>query len=223
MISSKQPGNQLCASTNLFVLECTQEYLQSLVARQVPNSLLEHAWQEFYGIYSDLIRRFVIARGLPESDVDDCVQEVWSAVATKLVDFQHPQNRPGLRAWLYALVRSKAIDVWRRKARHPSESPGQAIELEQVPGSSEQDAVDSYERDWQAVTLAAMLSELERQLPEVNYRLLQMRVIEGRKVAEVAAKLNLTPEVVRYRQHRILRKLRARLALYTGKPFGENA
>jgi hypothetical protein len=39
-------------------------------------------------------------------------------------------------------------------------------------------------------------------------------------VADVAAELQLSPEQVWYRQYRLLKKLKARMAMFTGEPLG---
>ncbi len=105
--------------TYLPLLQDARAYLKLLLEDKVPNSLSVVAWENFYRVYDNLIRRFVVAQGVPHSDADDCVQEVWSEVAARLNGFDRPVDRPGLRAWLYALVRSKATDVFRRKSRRP--------------------------------------------------------------------------------------------------------
>src|SRR5687767_10963768 len=96
--------------TSLSLLRAAQVYLKT------PEQPASRAWDSFYELYDELIRRFVIAQGVPRCDVDDCVQEVWREVAVRLAAFDRPVDRPGLRAWLYALVRSKATNVFRKKA-----------------------------------------------------------------------------------------------------------
>ena len=68
--------------------------------------------------------------------------------------------------------------------------------------------------------LQTLLAELCSEVSDLNFRLLKMRFVEDRAVPEVAAALNLTPEQVRVRQHRLLKKLRAMQAVYTGEQFG---
>ena len=46
----------------------------------------------------------------------------------------------------------------------------------------------------------------------VSHAVLQMRVLEGRGVDEVATALGLTPEQVWYRQHRLMGRLRELLS-----------
>jgi RNA polymerase sigma factor (sigma-70 family) len=191
-------SNSSADYTDIGLLRNTQSYLQLCLRRQVPDSVLTEAWQEFYGLYSNLIRRFVIALGMRNVDIDDCIQEVWTEVTRRLSDFQHPEHRPGLRAWLYTIVRSKVMDLFRHKARHPAQSLSDSIEAGNEPRDNEPDSAALYERHWESARIKALLAELRTQVSELNYRVLHMRF--------------LTPEKVRYRHHRMLRKLRAQLA-----------
>src|SRR5262245_18058471 len=91
--------------TKLSLLGKTQDYLKATMSAQIPDTILSAAWDEFYRIYNELIRRYVRARSVPDAEVEDCVQEVWVAVARHLIYFRRPKDRPGLRAWLFTLVR----------------------------------------------------------------------------------------------------------------------
>ena len=118
------PSNRMAQSTDMFLLNASQAYLQALCKRKAPDSFLAEAWNEFYRVYSDLIRRFAIKQGLRSADLDDCVQDVWSTVASNLAHFEYRENRSGLRAWLYTLVRSKAVDLLRQKKTPVCQEPG---------------------------------------------------------------------------------------------------
>jgi RNA polymerase sigma factor (sigma-70 family) len=206
--------------TDLFLLGRVQDYLGVLLQQKQPDSLLARCWDEFYGIYDALIRRFVLARGLRGADVDDCLQSVWLDVAQRLIDFEHPGDRPGLRAWLYTLVRSRANDFFRSRSRGQTESLDQALTTGREPASVDASSDAEEERHWERALLETLLEDLRREVSAENIRLLEMRLQEGRNPAEVAAALNMTPQQVWYRQHRLLAKLRARRALYTGDVFG---
>jgi len=207
-------------ATRLSLLRDTQAYLQAMLERRAPDTLLTQAWQEFYRVYSDVIKRFVMSHGIRGADVDDCVQEVWSAVSLKLAEFVHPGNKPGLRSWLYAVVRSKTTDVIRRNIRRSTHNLDVFIEKGAEPASDEPDPASVIEDRWNATMLRTAMEELKRQVPEVNYRVLEMRVFQERSEAETAAALDLTAEQVRYRKHRTQRKLQSLLAVYTGRQFG---
>lgn len=206
--------------TNLELLKNAKAYLKSLLVSGAPNSILDVAWEGFYEMYDDLIRRFVVAQGVPRSDVDDCVQEVWSEVATRLMEFDRPADRPGLRAWLYALVRSKATNAFRRSARRPTESLDEQMAVGNEPLDRQPEPEDAHEQQWKQAVLESIISQLRRELTPINARLLKMRLIEHRSVEDVAAELQLEPQVVHARQHRMMKKIRARVVLYTGGEIG---
>mgnify|MGYP002622701971 CR=1 FL=1 len=202
--------------TDLPLLQETQEYLRELLDDKIPDSMLAASWDEFYRLYSALIRRFVVSRGVRGGDVDDCLQEVWSEVATRLVDFDRPPDRPGLRAWLYALVRSKTTDLFRKKQRDSAHSIELAVETGHEPADQGMTPAEKEEREWKDAVVATLLEELQPEISAENFRIVQLRLIERQPAAQVAEELGMSADQVRYRQHRLMKKLRARLAAYTG-------
>jgi len=221
-VESTASSNPSVSDTYVPLLQSTQAYLQLLLQRRAPDAVLTAAWEAFYRIYDELIRRFAVARGLRDADVDDCVQEVWSEVARRLVDFRHPGVRPGLRAWLYAVVRSKATDLIRRKAKSAAKSLCREVELAGEIRQEASDPRELHERQWENAMLQTVMDELRREVSHRSYRVLKMRLLEGRSVADVAAALKLSAAAVRCRQHRMVRRLRARIAVYTGNDFGQH-
>jgi len=208
--------------TNLVLLGWTQDYLRTLLDQGAPDSVLAVAWDEFYRIYDDLMRRFAVSRGLRGADVDDCLQAVWMEIATALTRFEHPAERPGLRAWLYTLVRCKVCDILSRRARRPAESLDVARQAGIEPVDAGSDPQDALEGHWQKALLGTLLHELRQEVTPMNWRLLQMRFVEGCEVAEVAAELGLSSGEVRYRQRRLVKKLRVRAMALTGEPLIED-
>ena len=57
--------------THLPMLWGAQDYLKSLLDDKAAGSLVAEAWEEFYRVYDDLVRRFVIAQGIPRCDAND--------------------------------------------------------------------------------------------------------------------------------------------------------
>ncbi len=206
--------------TNIILVGWVQEYLRSQLQQGNPDGLLTAAWDEFYRVYDSLMRRFAISRGLSGSDVDDCLQAVWLEVASSFHEFQHPVEHSGLRSWLYMLVRSKAGDLLRRKSRRPAESLEAAREKGREPVDREADPPQALEQQWERALLETLLEELRQEVSATNWRLLQMRCLEGRDVPEVAAELGLSSEQVWYRQRRLMKKLQARVAVFTGQKLG---
>ncbi|MGH7200929.1 MAG: RNA polymerase sigma factor [Planctomycetaceae bacterium] len=207
--------------TNLSLLDDTQSYLRQLLEQKAPDSVLTQAWDRFYLMYNDLIVRFARSRGLRGEDLYDCTQEVWKTVTEKLVEFERPEDRPGLRAWLFSIVRSKVIDLTRRQKRHVAQRLDAAIEVGAEPVSDEPDPSDVLDRQWAQALLESAIAELGRHVSARNHQVLRLRLLEHKSAPEIAATLDLTSEQVHYRQHRMIKKLRAHLALYSGEPLGK--
>lgn len=186
-----------------------------MLNRDTPATVLSESWTEFFRIYNDQLRRYAYSRGLRDADLDDCLQEVWTAVAQKLSDFQRPDDSPGLRKWLYRLVLSKATDIVRQRMRRPAAPLASAGDLADDDQSDK--LADEDEARWQKQMLQTMLDELRNQVSEANYRVLQLRVIERREISEVAKELDMSEEQVRYRCYRTLKKLRSMMVAYTGE------
>src|SRR5262249_4141783 len=113
----------------------------------------------------------------------------------------------GLRGWLYTLIRNQAVSLIRRKVRRPVRlSSGAAIQgvADRDPGPAAQ-----WQAYWDRELMHLLLATLAKKVTPVNHRLLILRWIEGRSLAEVALTLNLTQKQVSYRQQRLFRKLRA--------------
>lgn len=217
---SESAGDFDPRATNVALLQQTQQYLRRQLEQNASDSLLSAAWDEFYRMYSAVIRRFVVAQGVRGADVDDCVQEVWNAVALKLGDFQHPGDRPGLRSWLYSVVRSKATDMMRRQLRHPAGRLEACLEKGFEPISHEPDPGEIMQRNWDASMLRTAIDELPKYVSKRTFQAFYLRAVEERSEAETAEILGLTVEQVRYRKHRAQKKLKSLVAVYTGQPLG---
>lgn len=202
------PGDE----TSLVLLDQAQAYLRSILQDNVPNSKLCESWSEFYRIYNELIRRYVIARQVPANDIDDCIQEVWTAIARHLTDFEHPRDRPGLRAWLYQVVRSKAADVMRKRQKCAPTSLERLSEIHHEPTTSD-DAVAV----WRQLFLEAVLAEVLTQESLENRQIMTLRLVENYSSQEIADQVGLSVRIIRYRINSVRQRLRERIAFYSGE------
>jgi RNA polymerase sigma factor (sigma-70 family) len=204
------------------LLQKTQAYLKLRLQRLAPSAVLTQAWEEFYSTYTQVIRSYALGCCIPPVEIDDLVQEVWAQVIAKLPEFHWNENRPGLRAWLYALISHKAVDLVRRKVHQGPEAQCTSSRSMEELISHEPDPSKALEQRWQRELIVCVLARLCRQMSDDGSQLLKLRLVEGRPVPEVAAALGLTAEQVWSRQHRLVQKLRVSLALVAGEHFGKS-
>ena len=167
------------------------------------------AWSEFHAAVDPTVRAFAGRFFKSSSDLDDCSQEVWIDLIRNLPDFDFDQSRGRFTSWLYAIVRNKATDIVRRQARRPAEPITAAVDQ---PDRDAESPADSLERNAAIDSVRAALDTLRLRTTPDNYRLLHMRHVEGRDVADVAEALGITPSQVWAREHRLKGKLKKMLS-----------
>ncbi len=178
-------------------------YLECRCCNVDPPPPLAEAWDRFYDLYAPRMRAFLRRFGLPEADREDCLQDVWSKVLTRLAALPYDPRRARLSTWLLTVARNQAVDALhlRRRCADPIEDP--AAIVDSGPGSAADcDPLSTQER------VRIVLTELSAEIPALNFQVLYLRTIEGCTTAEVAVTLGLTPEQVRFRLHRAKRKFR---------------
>jgi RNA polymerase sigma factor (sigma-70 family) len=167
------------------------------------------------------VRRFVRRCGVPASERDDCVQQVFMEAAVKLPLFQYNGHRTGLRAWFYQLVRSRAIDQRRRRSRR------RCRDLcglgPQEPQARSASPPERLEQAWQSELLDTALRELRRRVSALTYEVFCLRALQGLAVSAVAARLGLPPAQVHFRHRRAFEKLRRLCNLLSRRRFDSPA
>lgn len=183
----------------------SQAYLECRSRGGEPAALVE-AWRRFYDFYAPRIRSFLRGCGLAEEDVNDCSQEVWQDIVARLAHFRRDASRGRLSTWIITLARNKAVDAIRRRNRHvsePLEDDAAAAPMDPRPGPDLE-----FERRQTLAQVQRILLELSGKVSATSFQAFYQRWIEGRPTAEVAAALELTPDQVRFRVHRMKRKFR---------------
>ena len=133
-------------------------------------------------------------------EAEDLTQEVFLRALRRLGDYRSETG--SFRPYLVAVAHNLLRDRWRAHGRI-------------VRADVDPDDLETRDRGPEAATLAgerrsSLVAGLAR-LPELYRLVLQMRLLEQRPAAEVAALLDRSPDAVRQLQHRALIALRAEL------------
>lgn len=194
--------------SELALLEKAQAFLRCLSKGRPASPALIAAWDRFYERYRRVIRRFVERRGVYGVDADDCVQDVWFYVVRKLKDYRPPRNRLGIHAWLYRISTSVAANWYRARKRTDTPTPG-ALEQKEHVGGPQSEAEFANDKQRQTDLVQKCIGAMREKVSDMNRRVVEMRFLEERSVADVAVALGLTRKQVWYRQHRVLAKIRS--------------
>jgi RNA polymerase sigma factor (sigma-70 family) len=178
-----------------------QQYLNNRQTGLPSTEDLERAWNEFYCLYSEKIRKFAFASGATEEDVADCIQEAWTELLVRLPTFWLDATRGRFDSWVFQVVRSKVIDSYRskKKCRVFQETYGRLESLVIDYSNPVQSMAEE-----EVFTLA--WRQLRKRLSKCSFQVFQMRLLEERSVSQVADQLGLSHKQVWYRYHRAQRQ-----------------
>jgi RNA polymerase sigma-70 factor (ECF subfamily) len=159
--------------------------------------------QAFAVLWRDLqpavLRYFQVAA---RETAEDLAADTWVSVIRSLGRFRGDEG--AFRAWVFTVVRHRAID-WRRQAARRPTSPVPADLLAERPAPDDPVAAVLETRSTRAAL--ALVAELPPDQAEV----VALRVLGGLEVAEVARILGKRPGAVRVLAHRGLRRLAKRM------------
>ncbi len=160
------------------------------------------AWERFCALYKPLIETWVTRFGVPASDRDDVVQDVFVTLKPKMDAFEYdPQKR--FRGYLYEVTRSRAHD-WHRRAPVTAQLPAEVTSPYDPVG-------DHIEAEYRGVLVRRAVEIMRAEFEEATWRAFWQYVVEEVPAGEVAAELNLSLESVYQAKTRVLRTLRREL------------
>ena len=158
------------------------------------------AYRELLVEVGEVIERYLRRRFGDSDFVEDCAQECLLAIHRARQSYD-PARR--FRAWMFAIVRHKAIDLLRRRgtrARHETASVPD-VELHAAPPSDPSAGIDA----------AELLGRLDPKYRDA----LVLTKLHGHSLAEAADEMNVSVTAMKSRVSRGLRLVRA---LLDGEP-----
>lgn len=152
----------------------------------------ERAYEQLLRELSDAISRYLRRRIGAQDFIDDCVQDILIAVHNARHTYQ--PNRP-FRPWLFAIVRNRSVDYFRKRQRH--QKLADALETNEEVTSTE----DNYANE-------AMHQQLMDTLPEGSREAIELTKVYGYSNSEAAEQLSISESAVKVRVHRGLNQLK---------------
>ena len=175
-----------------------------LLAEWEPPLARTIGWEIIYSVLTPEIHKALRIRRLPESDRDDCCQEIWLALSQTL---PRMNREPGsFSAWLHGLIRNKMVDRLRR-ARHRNIEPLPECES-MLRTRSRKETRAQIENVEQIEEVQRLLRHAASQFSPERLNVFRLRYLEERSVDETAKQLNLTTIQVRQITHCVLKSLR---------------
>lgn len=168
----------------------------SLLLR-IRNPQDQASWQLFTEIYTPVILRFLLRRGLQATDAADVAQEILVEVSKCICDFDYDAKAGRFRDWLYRVTQRQLYRFWRRQ------KPTQELVEVDIEAVVDAEFIDILHRQILEVAMDRVRAEVEPK----TWQVFQATWIENRPASEVALQMNMTIDLVYSAKARFLRRL----------------
>jgi RNA polymerase sigma factor (sigma-70 family) len=196
-------------------LKLLQSFLGTRARNELPTSEEASAWAAFYDAHARMIPNVMRRCGTRESNIHDLTQHVWLILLNRLVKFNFDPDLGTVEGYIDTITSHEAGRHRRRasKSRDVTLTTELVAELldPQVGPVNQFEGKESHEQ------MRTILADARVGLSELSGRIVEMRLIEGKTIPEIAEALAVSEGAVKMRLFRALSELRASLR---GKGLG---
>jgi RNA polymerase sigma-70 factor (ECF subfamily) len=172
----------------------------------------DSSWQEFFNIYSKLIRGVAIKSGLTEAEAEDVVQETMVAVAKNIPNFKYDRKLGSFKQWLLNMSRWRICDQFRRRAsmgtQIPHDQPGETKLLSILVDETNVSFDEFWEAEWQKSVLDTAIKKVKISLDSEKYQIFDFLINKQWPSEKVAKSFGISINQVYLAKHRITELIR---------------
>lgn len=166
------------------------------------------AWGEFVELYSPVVFRAAVARGLQVADADNIVQEVFLAVAKSVGRWLERSDRGPFRAWLLRIARNEAFDLINAKATRKIGTDGSEGEHLLADVAAAEDLSSVLDVEYQRAIFEHAAQHVRNAVAEHTWQAFWLTRIEGLSVEDAAARLNVRPGNIYFARSRVMARIK---------------
>lgn len=171
------------------------------------------AWQRFSYLYGPIVEQWLSRAGVQPNDAADVAQEVFTAVAAHVADFERATANATFRGWLWRITQNKLRDFWRRSAHQPLGVGGSTMMLRMHEIDAPTDSlVEPPNEPGEEAALVARAIELVRQSVEPKtWQAFWRIVVDDQPTDIVAEELGMRLGAIHTAKSRVISRLRKEL------------
>jgi RNA polymerase sigma factor (sigma-70 family) len=170
------------------------------------------AWQEFAEVYTPVIQRLALRRGLQPADADDLAQQVLASVSKAIDRWHHDPGRAKFRTWLHRISQNAIINALSRAAPdRAAGDTGMRIQLHRAPAAEGPES-DLIRLELRREIFRWAANQIKPEFRPATWDAFWLTAVEGQESEAVAAKLGLSCGSVYAARSRIMRRLKEKVA-----------
>ena len=183
--------------------------------QRVQNTADEDSWREFYDLYSGLVYRFAVQRGLTETEAGDVVQETFMALAKVIPEFRYNPSLGSFRSWLLHTTQWRIYDQYNRRVpeggariHRSAIDPSRTRTVDRIPDESFAQLQTLWDHEWQHNLVEAALQRVKAQISSKQFQIFDLYVLKDWPVTKVARALNVSVGAVYLTKHRVAKLIK---------------
>jgi RNA polymerase sigma-70 factor (ECF subfamily) len=167
----------------------------------------DSSWEEFFQIYSKLIRGAAIKSGLTAAEAEDVVQETMVAVAKYIPSFNYDRKLGSFKHWLLNMSKWRICDQFRRRGSAASQLPNDlTAETQLLSILIDEKSItfdEFWEDEWQKSVLDTAIKKVKTSLDSQKYQIFDFLINKQWSSERVAKSFGIPVGQVYLAKHRI--------------------
>jgi RNA polymerase sigma-70 factor (ECF subfamily) len=180
----------------------------SLILR-LPDAADVAAWDEVLTIYGPLVYRLALRQGLQQTDAEDLVQEVFTAIARSVSRWLERTDRGKFRAWLLRIARNTAINFLTRRPKGAIGTGGDdaARSLAEIPVPTSE-LSNQFDLEYRRDVFRWAAERVQEGVTEPTWQAFWLTQVEGRPIADAARQVGMSVGAVYIARSRVMARFR---------------
>ncbi|HTQ39040.1 MAG TPA: RNA polymerase sigma factor [Pirellulales bacterium] len=168
------------------------------------------AWQEFASIYTPVIYRLALRKGLQHADAEDLSQQVLSAIAKAIDRWQTDPARAKFRTWLHRVAQNQIINALTRAA--PDRAVGGSTVMSNLnEHSARMPDSDLIRLELRREVFRWAANRIRHEFRSVTWNAFWLTAVENATIEDAVQRLGLSSGAVYAARSRIMRRLKEKV------------
>ncbi len=165
------------------------------------------AWQEFANIYTPVVYRLALRKGLQHADAEDLSQQVLAAIAKAIDRWETDALRAKFRTWLHRIAQNQIINALTRAA--PDRATGDSDVMANLRAKTA-DSADSelIQLELRREVFRWAAERIRCEFRPVTWDAFWLTAVENLSVEQTAQRLELSCGAIYAARSRIMRRLK---------------
>jgi RNA polymerase sigma-70 factor (ECF subfamily) len=171
----------------------------------------QEAWHEFAQIYTPVVYRLAVRKGLQHADAEDLAQQVLTAVSKAIGRWQADPTRAKFRTWLHRIAQNLIINALSRA--RPDRAAGDSGVLDHLNAQPAPEGPDSelVRMEFRREVFRWAADKSRDEFRSVTWDAFWLTAVDNQPIEDVSKQLGLSCGAIYAARSRVMRRLKEKV------------